>query len=822
MKIRFLISALTIVLVLISSSANAQVDYSKMKVDQLTDAQIKEMMKRGQDMGYSEADLEQRAAAGGMSATEIQKLKARVEQIRQQGSAPQNNKDITDEIEPGRRTVDSTDSNYRKRPDSLQTRPKSRIFGSELFSSGKLTFEPNMRMATPKNYVIGPDDELLVDLTGNNEASYRTKVSPEGYISLQYVGRIAVGGLTIEAATDKIRSLMSRTYPALRSGGTQLAINIGNIKSIRVTINGEVTKPGTYTLPSLATVFNALYASGGPNENGSFRNIQVIRNNNVIATVDVYDFLINGIQTGNITLQDQDVIHVPVYLLRVDVLGEVKRSAIYEMKPDESLLDVMKYAGGFSSMAYKAKVRIFQNTATERKIITKSILEFPDYKPKNGDKVFVDPILDRFENKIQIVGAVFRPGMYELTQGLTLKNLIKNADGLKEDAFMERGYIIRLNEDNTTSVLPFSVSQIMQGAAADIPLKREDIVQISSIFDLRDEYTVSIGGEVRTPGTFNYSSNMSVEDLIQMAGGFKEGGSPMNIEVSRRVKGADMTQQQVATAKVFTINVNSNLDIKNSPFILQPFDIVAVRATEGYTAQQQVRLAGEVLRPGIYTIQSKNERISDVIKRAGGLTAYAYAPGASLKRPQSAESKNKSKEDLDKEARLKALNLNRLKQRGSKDSSSVDSLMNVNTFSDLVGIQLDRILKKPHSDYDLILQGEDVITVPSLLQTVKVTGEVLRPISIIYNPGKPMKYYVRKAGGFTKTAYKSGSFVSYANGSVQGARKGLFANAYPKIKPGAEIAVPKKSEKERMSAQGWVGLGSAIASLAAIIVILFK
>lgn len=796
---------------------HAQTDYSKIKVDQLSDAQIKQMIQRADEAGYTDAQLEQMAAARGMSVEELTKLRQRVQKIRTGSVSNDEPGKTKEDVITGERTV--TSPNEKK--DGPAEKPKSRIFGSELFSNSNISFEPNMRMATPKSYIIGPDDELLLDLNGDNEASYKLRVSPEGFITLEYVGRIAVAGLSIEQATNKIRNAMAGTYPALRSGRSQIALNLGNIRSIKIIINGEVEKPGTYTLPSLATVFNALYASGGPTARGSFRKIQVIRNNNVVATVDIYDFLVNGVQTGNIRLQDQDVIHVPIYQIRVDVTGEVKRPAIFEMLPAESLVDVLKYAGGFSEMAYSARVKIFQNTPTERRIIDKTLSEFHDYKPRNGDHVFVEPILDRFENKVQIAGAVFRPGDYELSEGLTLSRLIRQAEGLREDAFMKRGYIIRLNADNTTSLVPFDVSRIMQGTEADIALQREDIIQISSIFDLRDEYKVSIGGEVRKPGAFDYADNMSVKDLIQMAGGLKEGATPKRVEVARRVKGADLTQHAAPTAEVFTIDIDSSLSIQGSGFILQPFDIVSVRSSEGFVLQKQVRVEGEVLYPGVYTINYKNERISDIIKRAGGLTAYAYAEGASLKRPGPSVEKDKNKLADEEEEALRMINLQRLKQEGAKDSTGNLLEKQVIT-SDLVGIDLERILKSPLSRYDLLLEDGDIVRVPTLLQTVKVTGEVLRPTNVVYVPGKSFQYYINSAGGFTNKAYKRGSFITYANGAAAGTQKSLFANNYPKVKPGSEIAIPQRAPRERMNSQAWIGISTALVSLAAIMVSLFK
>lgn len=781
-------------------------DYGNLEVENMSDAQIRQMMQRMGESGMTEKQLEAAAAARGMSSTEIQKLKDRARQLN--GQQP-DKEESTEEEE----TEDEEGKKGRLADEDGP--PKSRIFGAALFSSGVSPFETNTRMATPKNYVVGPDDELLIDLTGDNEASYQPRVSPEGFISLEYVGKINVAGLTIEQASSKIRSQMSGVYPGLRSGRTNLTINLGNIRSIRVIMSGEVTKPGTYTVSSLTSVFNALYMAGGPNEKGSFRNIQVIRGSQVVATIDLYDFLINGVPADNVRLEDQDIIHIPIYQIRVDVLGEVKRSAIYEIRPSESLADVLRYAGGFSDMAYKARVKIIQNTESAQKIVVKQLMEYPDFYPKNGDKVFVDPIFERFENKVDIVGPVARPGMYEFKPGMTISQLVILADSLSGDTFKERGYIIRTNADNTTTILPFNVADVMTGGNADLPLHKNDIVNISSVFDLRDGYNVTINGEVRRGGTFNFSENMKVEDLVQMAGGFRLGANPLNVEVARRIKGADMTQKDVRVAEVFHTTVNKDLSLSDSGFVLQPYDIVTIRAAEGRASLKQVQILGEVLRPGLYTIQNKNERISDIINRAGGLTAFAYSEGASLKRPGTETSLNANNDA--EEERIQKANLQRL-----NDFSSGTALSAINLRSDLVGIQLDNILKNPQSRYDLVLEEGDIIRVPSLLQTVKVSGEVLRPINVVYVPGKSFKYYINSAGGFTDQALKRGSFISQANGSVQGTRKVLFFNNYPGVKPGAEISIPQKPVKERLSAQAWVGLGTGVASLAALIFAILK
>lgn len=767
----------------------------------MSDTQVQDIMKRMKESGYSETELERAAKARGMDAVQIQQFKDRVQKLENQ-----------------KKTSATTEDNKREEPKEVKNDNKAnevdasnRIFGSQFFSSAFSSFQPNLNMPTPANYVIGPGDELLVDLTGDNEVSYKLMVSPESFISIEYIGRVSVGGLTIEQAKNKIKAQMDNTYPSLRSGRTQLSLNLGNIRSIKVIISGEVIKPGTYTLPSITSVFNALYNSGGPNEKGSFRNIQIIRNNKTIATIDLYDFLINGIQTGNVRLQDLDVIHIPVYQIHVDVVGEVKRSMIYEIKQNESLSDVLRYAGDFSDLAYKARVKIIQTTLNARKIIVIPLSEFANYLPKNGDKIYIDSIFDKLENKVQINGAVSRPGQFSFNSGLKLSELIRQADGLMPDVFMSNGYIIRLNADNSNSIVSFDLSEVMKGGLSDIELQRNDIVQISSISDLRDDYSVAIHGEVRRQGSFAYANNLTVENLIQMAGGFKEGANPLDIEISRRIKGADLNKSTSEVAEVFHVSVDSTLRVINGNFVLQPFDIVSVHPVAGFTPLRQVQIIGEIIRPGLYTMISKNERISDMIRRAGGLTAFAYPQGASLKRPGTDEVNRVSNEE---EETIRELNLLRLSENGVEEGKA-RTLTNVS--SDLVGIALDKILNNPESRNDLILEDGDVIRVPSLLQTVKITGAVLRPISVVYEPGQSFKYYINSAGGFTHNALKKRSFISHSNGSVRGTKKLFGFNNYPEVQPGSEISVPQKAERERMSAQSWIGLSTGIASLATLI-----
>ncbi|MBK0384089.1 SLBB domain-containing protein [Pedobacter sp. SD-b] len=796
-----------------------QQNFSNVRVDDLSDDQIRQIIKQIKSSGLPESQLENVALSKGMQPSEVQKLKARVETVNAKSSAT-GATDATLKGKDGTRSrsfegeaseiANSDQKKTEKEADVALQALKSKIFGKELFANSATTFEPNLRLATPLNYVIGTNDQLLIDIYGYSEVSYNLTVSPEGTINLPYVGIVQVGGLTVEAATSRIKTKLSKIYNGLNSGNTKLSVTIGNIRSIKVILTGEVMKPGTYTLPSLATLFNALYSSGGPTDNGSFRNIEVIRNGKKVASLDVYDFLLRGDLKNNIRLQDQDIIRVPVYKKRVEIVGEVKRPAIFEMKDSENFNDLLNFAGGFTESAYKARVKVLRNTDTEKKIVDVSEDEFNSFEIKSGDKYFVNEILDRFENRVTIEGAVFRPGQYQLEPGLTLKTLIQEAEGIKEDAFKPRAYITRLTDDLNTELISFDVAKILNGQAEDIPLKREDVVSISSIFDLKEEYKVTINGEVRRPGDFPFSENMSLEELIIKSGGFKESATPQRIEISRRVKNSDATSKSAKTAEVFQINIDKNLSIEAAKFILKPYDIVTVRTSPGYEVQQQVRIDGEVMYPGYYTITKKDERLSDLIKRAGGLTALAYADGASLKRAGSFDTQIEKEKEKQKLEQFKKV------QKDAKDSTSI-TLENVVTRNNFVGIELKEILTKPGSKSDLFLQDGDIIDVPTELQTVKVSGEVLSPNTVVFSNSKSFRSYIANAGGFGTKALKRRSYIIYANGAVRSTKKFLFFNNYPIVKTGSEIFVPKKEEKRNLSTGEVISIFTGIASFGAII-----
>lgn len=840
-KVVLLLSFMLLITLSLGIQSAYSQDMSNVKVNELSDTQIRQFLQQVEASGLTEAQLEQVAMAKGMSSEEVQKLRARVNKLKTSTTTSGNNQ--INARSNTRSESQDTSSRFQQRDFQSESQKaleelKTKIFGASLFRNANPQFQPNLQIATPKNYIIGTGDQIMIEIYGDSEASYELTVSPEGNINIPYIGVVSVAGASIEAATARIETKLATIYSGLRNGNTKVNITLGNIRSIKVILSGEIVQPGTYTLPSIATVFNALYSSGGPTENGSLRDIRVLRNGQQIATLDVYDFLMRGSLKNNITLQDQDVIYIPPYLSRVELIGQVKRPALFETKPGETFQQLLNYAGGFTENAYQARIKVVKNTGVERRIEDLLASQFDQYEPQSGDKFTVSPLLERFENRVVINGAVFRPGDYELSPGLTLSMLIKKADGVKDDAFLKRGYIIRLKPDSQTEQISFNIADVLAGTSPDIALQREDIIQIASIFDLKDSYIVTIGGEVRYPDTFAYSQNMTVGSLIQMAGGFKEGASANRIEISRRIKNADSSSISAPAAEVININIDRNLAGKEANFILQPFDIVSIRSESGYEVQKQVRLEGEVLYPGIYTITRKNERISEIIERAGGLTSFAYAEGASLTRP-SAESKLKEKEEKRKrkeanenlangrsledqleeaEIRLenerKALNLKRLSEDGA--TLNAEDFQEI-TSSDLVGIDLERILDKPNSKIDLFLEDGDIIRVPKTLQTVKVNGEVLRPNNIVYKKGRGFKAYVNGAGGFTQNASKKGAYIQYANGSVDATRRILFFNDYPSVKPGAEIFVPKRAPKEKMNAQGWVGVSSAVVSMAAII-----
>ena len=787
---------------------------SSIDVSNLSDMQIRQLLQQASGAGLSDDQILQQASARGLPDDQVQALKQRIQDIR--------SKDGTIGRQGGSDSSSYSSStarrlNYRADSDSTQNAvlrgPK--IFGADLFRNRNMRFEPNLKLATPVNYIVGPEDQLVINVYGKSVANWKLEVSPDGNINIPGAGILNVAGKTIEQAASSIKSRLIANNYAVGSG-TSVQVSLGNIRSIRVTLVGQVTKPGSYTLPSLATAFNALYAAGGPNENGTFRQIAIIRNNRVIRHLDIYDFLTKGEQKDNITLQDQDIIQIPSYRTRVELTGEVKIPALFEVLPGETLWDVIGFAGGFTDQAYTARVKVIQISDQQKKITDVVEADFKSYVPLRGDRYIIQRILNRYENRITITGAVFRPGEYELQKGLTISGLIANAAGLREDAFGGRGSIIRLNPDNSKALIPFNVKDILSKSAADIPLQREDSVNIVSIFDLRDKYKITINGEVRRPGTFAYADSMTVADLIIRAGGFAEGASSRRIEVARRINNSDPRAKNSTVAQVFTVNIDQGLKEGESTFVLHPYDIVSVYGLPGYEKQRTVKVDGEVVYPGYYTIQTKDEKISDLIARAGGLTASADVDGGTLKRSNIAIlGIEKNKADTAALERERIERLNRLKMN-YRDSTSLasDTVVQRNNY---VGIDLRRILEKPGSSIDLLVEDGDEIRVPKEQQVVRVNGEVLYPSAVVYSESKNFKDYVLNAGGYSPTALKRGAYIVYPNGTVKGTTKFLWFNSHPSVRPGSEIYVPKKPVSRTDVFAQLLGYTTALASLAAVI-----
>lgn len=798
------------------SLVNAQVanginmqNLATVKVDDLSDDQIFTFWTRMKSNGLSINQLEAEAAKRKMSVAEFAKLKQRIENINSQQNTPA-------AMGAGARSyLGNVQEEKDKTADLAFASLKPKIFGAELFSNKNLSFEPSLKMATPLNYQLGPDDELIIDIYGFSEETYNVKVSPDGFARLPYAGPVQVSGLTVDQAKRKIIQNLSKTYDRINTGETKVSVTLGNIRSIKVIIVGEVNLPGTYTLPSLATVFNALYASGGPGNNGSMRNIKVIRNNKTVSTLDVYEFILNGDAKGNIRLQDQDIIKVGSYQNRVELNGQVKREGLFEITKNESIKDVLNFAGGFTDNAYRERIKVIRNTSKQKSVADVSSDLFGMFSPKSGDVYIVDNILDRYENRVQINGAVFRPGFYALEEGLTVSKLIKKAEGLREDAFMTRAIIYRLKEDNTLEVLSFNAAEIVSGKTKDVLLKREDVIQIASEKELKEGYNVSINGEVLRPGNFAYADNMRIEDLIIAAGGLRESASIKRIEVARRKKDADKLSKTGDIAIIKQFDVEKDLkDNEASKFILEPFDVVTVFPSSGYATQKTIRIEGEVLFPGVYTISKNDENISDLIKRSGGLTASAFADGAILLRPKM----QTITDQYIKENKLKAL------KKQSKDSNEVFDQIEeegVNGY-DIVGIDLAQILKKPNSKTDFLLREGDIIKVPFEKQTVMVSGEVLYPVRVKYNKSMGLRSYISNAGGFAAKAIKRRAYVVYANGTAKATKNFLGINFYPKIKAGSEIVIPQRPDRKTFTTLEFTSLLTAMTTLGLITFTLLK
>lgn len=691
----------------------------------------------------------------------------------------------------------------------LAEKRKKKVFGRDIFNNKDLTFEPNMNIATPQNYILGPGDAVYIDIYGASQKTIESTVSPDGEVTIEGFGPVQVSGLTVAQANARLRSTLGARYSS-----SKIKLTVGQTRSIMINVMGEVKNPGTYTLPAFATVFHALYMAGGTNDIGTMRNIKVYRNNRLVSVVDIYDYILNGKLTGNVRLADNDVISVGPYDCLVNITGKVKRPMYYEMKRNESVGTLLKYAGGFTGDAYKKSVRIVRKTGREYSVYNVDEFDMSAFHLADEDSVSVDSILPRFSNMVEVKGAVFRPGMYQVGGDInSVKTLIEHADGLREEAFTARAVMHRMKKDRTLEVVPVDVEGILDGTVPDIPIQNNDVLFIPTKQEMMEEQTITIHGEVQYPGIYRYADNETLEDFVLQAGGLKQTASTVKVDVSRRIVNPKALTTDSVIARTYTFALKDGFVIDGTPgFKLMPFDEVYVRKSPGYYKQQNVVVEGEVMFSGTYTLSKKNQRLSDLIKSAGGVNDRGYIAGARLERKVN-ESERARMEAVLKKAKEEAeqMEIEAAKENKKiylKDSEKIKKFEIPEFYS--VGIELDKALANPGCDADIVLREGDKIIVPQYNGTVKINGAVMYPNTVGFQKGKKAKYYINQAGGFSEKAKKSQTYIVYMNGTIAK----VSQNAKPK--PGCEIVVPEK-EINKMTIAEKMTIGTSVASIATMI-----
>lgn len=691
-----------------------------------------------------------------------------------------------------------------------------KVFGRDIFNNKELTFEPNMNIATPQNYKLGPGDAVFVDIYGASQKSAECTVSPDGFITIEGYGPVQVSGLTVAQANNRLRSTLGSRYSS-----SKIKLSVGQTRTIMVNVMGEVKTPGTYTLSAFATVFHALYMAGGTNDIGTLRNIKVYRNDRLVTVVDIYDYILNGKLTGNVRLADNDVIVVGAYDCLVDIRGKVKRPMFYEMKPNESVASLLKYAGGFKGDAYKKAVRVNRKSGREYSVFNVEEFDFANFHITDGDSVSVDSILPRYENTVEVKGAVFRPGHYNLGQQVnSVRTLIEHADGVTEDAITSRAVMHRMKADRTLEVISVDVDGIMNGTVPDIPLKENDVLFIATKTEKMKERTITIRGEVQYPGVYKYADNETIEDFVIQAGGLTDKASLINISVNRRVSDAKATRPDSIIANTYTLALKENFMIDGDrSFTLMPFDEVYVMKSPGYTEQQNVSVEGEVLFSGVYSLERNNTRLSDLFKKSGGSNGQAYIKGARLMRKANAVEKARMEAVLKMQREEQKKDLLSL-AASANNGSAVQSVGKDATEANIekftvpeeypVGIDLAEALKHPGSDADLVLRDGDRLIVPQYNGTVKINGAVMYSNTVAYEKGKRASYYIDQAGGYAGDAVKRRAYVIYMNGRVAKLSHGA------KVRPGCEIVVPSRI-KRKMTTAELMSMGASMSSIAAMI-----
>ena len=802
----------------------------------MTDDQVIEYVTVAQEKGDSQQQIAKDLMRRGVTMDQVNRIKRKMDaqKVAGQGNTigektrvrnvPKNNGSIELQSEKDRRSKMQGSEREEMMADGLgflfpdstmmymaMEENKKEIFGHRIFQNKDVAFEASYNLPTPANYKLGPGDEVAIDIWGASQSSIQEVISPDGNIYIENLGPVHLSGLTVIQANNYLKKQLGKIFSSIDGDDpqSQIHLSLAQNRTIQVHVMGEVENPGTYAMSSFATIFNALYQAGGVNEVGTLRDVKVYRNDKLVATYDVYDFILNGNSNMGIRLEDNDVVTVDAYKNLASVTGNVKRPMYYEMLEGESVAQLLNYAGGFTGNAYKEDVRLIRNGKREREIYTLNTSEQQNFMVADGDSISVDSIMPSFANIVEIKGAVYRPGQFQMDGRIsTVKQLIECAGGLKDDAFLNRVIINRRKPNNTMENLSINLEQLMDGTIPDVALRKNDILLVPSIFDMQEVQTITIFGEVAFPGTYEYSGNMSVEDFIVNAGGLTEAASTAKVDVARRVKNSRATSASDTISYIYSFSISEGLIVEGNPnFTLQPFDEVYVRKSPGYHKQENVTIEGEVLFGGTYALEKKNQRLSELVANAGGLTPQANIKGARLERTMTDEEKLRLESTI--EAAIQMAD-------NKKDSVSIRrNMMSQTTYP--VGIELDKALEKPGSDADITLRSGDRLIIPQYSNTVKVSGEVMYANTVAYKSGKGLKYYINQAGGYNDNAKKSNVYIVYMNGTV--AKPGIGRSL---VEPGCEIVVPSKEERERMTASQILSLSSTAASLATVVLALIN
>ena len=815
--------------------------YTTIQAQSMTDEQVMQFVMKEREAGTSQSQIVTKLMQNGVNIQQIRRIRDKYNrQIQKSGLGMAADKAVNDaskrmrenngeeksksivysdassKIENAssyRHTYDENDDDYLMMQQELgsilptdtaelvkqlmeeRNKNKKKVFGRDVFNRKDLTFEPNMNIATPQNYRLGPGDAVIIDIYGASQQTFTETVSPDGEVTIEGYGPVQLSGLTVAQANARLRSTLGARYSS-----SKIKLTVGQTKTMMVNVMGEVKAPGTYTLSAFASVFHALYMAGGTNDLGTLRNIKVFRNNKLVTTVDIYDYMLNGKLTGNVRLADNDVIIVGPYDCLVNITGKIKRPMFYEMKKNESIASLLKYAGSFTGDAYTKAVRVFRKTGREYSVYNVEEFDMSSFRIADGDSVSVDSILPRYTNTVEVKGAVFRPGMYQIDQNInSVGTLLQRAEGVKEDAFTVHAVMHRMKPDRTLEVIPVDVEGILNGTVADIPLKENDVLFIPTKAEMQVDRTITIHCEVNYPGVYKYADNETLEDFVLQAGGLKETASTVKVDVARRISNPAAITTDSVIARTYSFSLKDGFIIDGtSGFTLMPFDEVYVRKSPGYYKQQNIKVEGQVMFAGTYTLSQKNERLSDAIKKAGGITDLAYTKGARLER----------RITPDERLRMQTVLRMAQAQKGEKDSLDINKLNLGDTY--YVGIELDKAMMNPGGDDDLVLREGDRIIVPEYNGTVKISGDVMFPNTVAFDKNKDVKYYINEAGGWGNRAKKSHTFIIYMNGKV--ARVGYKT----KVRPGCEIVVPTKPKRSGALAE-WLAIGTSVASFATVI-----